>query len=124
VRHIRRHGPKTRITIRRAGHYGRPEVTDRCEASGVDYVLGLPTNAVLRADPVIVSAAYACATRRRSYITLRCVTMLKPATGGKSWTCQRRVDARIEVSTLGMDIRYVFTSVTQGSAEHIYPTRD
>jgi hypothetical protein len=25
-----------------------------CEANGVDYVLGLPTNAVLRADPEIV----------------------------------------------------------------------
>ncbi|WP_425441542.1 transposase, partial [Sphingopyxis flava] len=30
--------------------------------------------------------------------------------GAKSWKCQRRVVARIEASTLGMDIRYVVTS--------------
>ena len=42
--------------------------------------------------------------------------------GAKSWACQRRVVARIEASTLGMDIRYVVTSLTQGSTEHIYDT--
>ena len=52
------------ITIRGDGHYGRPEVMAWCEAHGVDYVLGLPTNAVLRADPQIVTAADACATKR------------------------------------------------------------
>jgi hypothetical protein len=35
-----------------------------CEAAGIDYVFGLPTNAALRADPVIVTAADACAVRR------------------------------------------------------------
>ena len=42
--------------------------------------------------------------------------------GAKSWKCQRRIVARIEASTLGMDIRYVVTSLTGGSAEHIYDT--
>jgi len=37
---------------------------DFCEANGIDYVLGLPTNAVLRADPTIVTVADACATQR------------------------------------------------------------
>ena len=64
VRHIRRHWPRVHIAIRGDGHYGRPEVMAWCEANGVDYVLGLPTNAVLRADPVIVTAADACATKR------------------------------------------------------------
>ena len=35
-----------------------------CEAAGVDYVFGLPTNAALRADPVIATAADACAVSR------------------------------------------------------------
>jgi hypothetical protein len=81
VRHIRRHWPDTHITIRGDGHYGRPEVMALCEAAGVDYVFGLPTNAALRADPVITTAADACAVRRaecqhpvlRSYArALRC----------------------------------------------------
>ncbi|SDT15136.1 Transposase DDE domain group 1 [Erythrobacter sp. HL-111] len=87
-----------------------------CEAAHVDYVFGLPTNAALRADPVIVTAADACAVRRaecqlpvlRSYAETRY--------GAKSWNRQRRVVARIEASTLGMDIRYVVTSLTESSA--------
>lgn len=122
VRHIRRHWPETHITIRGDGHYGRPEVMAWCEAGGIDYVLGLPTNAVLRADPVIVTAADACATKRavRQYPVLR--NYAETRYGAKTWKCQRRVVARIEASTLGMDIRYVVTSLAEGSAEQIYDT--
>ena len=78
VRQIRRHWPTTRITIRGDGHYGRPEVMDWCESNGVDYVLGLPTNAVLRADPVIVTAVDACATKRAIRQFPVCATMPRP----------------------------------------------
>lgn len=122
VRHIRRHWPNTHITMRGDGHYGRPEVMAFCDAHGVDYVFGLPTNAALRADPAIIAVADACAVKRakaqdpvlRSYAGTRY--------GAKSWNCQRRVVARIEASTLGMDIGYVVTSLAKGSAEHIYDT--
>ena len=122
VRQIRRHWSSTHITIRGDGHYGRPEVMAWCEANGVDYVLGLPTNAVLRADPVIVTTADACATKRavKQYPVLR--NYAETRYGAKSWQCQRRVAARIEASTMGMDIRYVVTSLADGSAEHIYDT--
>jgi hypothetical protein len=122
VRHLRRHWPETHITIRGDGHYGRPEVMAFCEAASVDFVLGLPTNAALRADPVIIAAADACAVKRaqRQYPVLR--NYAETSYGAKSWKCQRRVVARIEASTLGMDIRYVVTSLTQGSAERIYDT--
>jgi len=93
-----------------------------CEAHRVDYVFGLPTNAALRADPVIVAAADACAVKRaqRQYPVLR--NYAETRYGAKSWKCRRRVVARIEASTLGMDIRYVVTSLQDGSAEHIYDT--
>ena len=122
VRHIRRHWPATHITIRGDGHYGRPEVMAFCEAHGIDYVFGLPTNAALRADPKIVAAADACAVKRAedNQVVLR--TYAETRYGAKSWKCQRRVAARIEASTLGMDIRYVVTSLADGSAEHIYDT--
>lgn len=122
VRHLRRHWPDSHITIRGDGHYGRPEVMAFCEAADVDYVFGLPTNAALRADPVIVTAADACAVRRAEgqHPVLR--SYAETCYGAKSWTCQRRVVARIEASTLGMDIRYVVTSLSEGSAEHIYDT--
>jgi Transposase DDE domain group 1 len=120
VRHMRRHWPATHITIRGDGHYGRPEVMAFCEAHGIDYVFGLPTNAALRANPDIVAAADACAVKRawEDRVVLRSYAEIRY--GAKSWKCQRRVVARIEASTLGMDIRYVVTSLTGGSAEHIY----
>ncbi|ALC10647.1 MAG: IS1380 family transposase [Novosphingobium sp.] len=122
VRQIQRHWPTTHITIRGDGHYGRPEVMNFCEAQGIDYVFGLPTNAVLRADPQIVKIADACAVKRaeEQHVVLR--NYAQTRYGAKSWKCQRRVVARIEASTLGMDIRYVVTSLEQGSAEHIYDT--
>jgi hypothetical protein len=122
VRHIRRYWPATHITIRGDGHYGRPEVMAFCEAHGIAYVFGLPTNAALRADPEIVKLADACAVKRaqQDHVVLR--HYAETRYGAKSWKRQRRVVARIEASTLGMDIRYVVTSLAEGSAEHIYDT--
>jgi hypothetical protein len=40
----------------------------------------------------------------------------------KSWSKDRRVAARIEASTLGLDIRFVVTSLASGSAEWVYDT--
>jgi hypothetical protein len=119
-RHIRRHWPTTHITIRGDGHYGRPEVMDFCEANGVDYVLGLPTNAVLRADTKIVTVADACATQRA--VEQRPVLRLFAETSyaAKSWKQKRRVVARIEASTMGMDIRFVVTSLTSPGPEDMY----
>jgi hypothetical protein len=120
VRHIRRNWPDTHITIRGDGHYGRPEVMAFCEAAGIDYVFGLPTNAALRADPAIVARRCLRGQARRGRPVLR--NYAETRYGAKSWKSQRRVVARIEASTLGMDIRYVVTSLTEGSAEHIYDT--
>src|SRR5918994_137528 len=38
----------------------------------------------------------------------------------KSWKTERRACARIEATTLGLDIRFVVTNLANGSAEHIY----
>jgi len=48
VRRIRRLWPATHITIRGDGHYGRPQVMAWCEENGIDFVFGLPGNAVTR----------------------------------------------------------------------------
>ena len=123
LRRIRRHWPDTAITLRGDGHYGRPEIMAWCEANGIDYVFGLPGNKMLHADPVIVSAADACATDRalRKLVELRRYAETRYA--AKSWgTSTRRVVARIEASTLGLDIRFVVTSLKDGSAERIYDT--
>jgi hypothetical protein len=118
VRAIRRHWPLTHITFRGDSHYGRPEVMDFCDEQGIDFVFGLAGNDVLRrlvepiADDVRVRRAEAGAA------AIRCYT--ETCYGAKSWHVDRRVAARIEATTQGLDIRYVVTSFTDGSAEWLY----
>jgi len=123
-RRIEKHWPDTRITLRGDGHYGRPEIMAWCEANTVDYVFGLPGNRTLHADPVIVAAAAdaVCVDRAtRALPVLRRYAETRYA--AKSWgATDRRVVARIEATTLGLDIRFVVTSLKRGSAEHIYDT--
>ena len=120
VRCIRGHWPMTRLTIRGDGHYGRPEVMAWCEANAVDYIFGLPGNAVLSrsveaaADDVRVRRAEAAAPVLRRYAETRYAA--------KSWTRERRVAARIEASTQGLDIRFVVTNLERGGAEWLYDT--
>jgi hypothetical protein len=120
VRRIRQHWPDTRLTIRGDSHYGRPEVMAWCEAHGLDYIFGLSGNAVLDrlvepfADDVRVRRAEAQAVAVRRYSETRY--------GAKSWKCERRVVARIEATTKGLDIRYVVTNLPKGTAEWLYDT--
>lgn len=120
IRRIRQHWPHTRITIRGDSHYGRPEVMAWCEVNSVDYILGLAGNNTVRrlfdavADDVCVRRAEAQAVALRRYAETRY--------GAQSWGCTRRVAARIEASTQGLDIRYVVTNLKCGSAEWLYDT--
>jgi hypothetical protein len=120
IRRIRSHWPRTRITLRGDGHYSRPEVMAWCEQNRVDYIFGLPGNVVLSrlveaaADDVRVRRAEGEAAVVRRYA--------ETSYGAKSWACERRVAARIEASMQGLDIRYVVTNLTFGSAEWLYDT--
>ncbi|MGC2812230.1 MAG: IS1380 family transposase [Bradyrhizobium sp.] len=120
VHRIRRHWPTTRLTIRGDGHYGRPEVMAWCEANDVDYILGLPGNTVLSR---LVETAADDVRARRAEIEAEVVRRYTETRyGAKSWGCERRVAARIEASTQGLDIRYVVTNLRSGSAEWLYDT--
>ena len=120
VRRIRRHWPDTRITIRGDGHYSRWEVMDWCDTQGIDYVFGLPGNAVLTraveaaADHIRTHRAETANPCLRGYAEIRYAA--------RSWKTERRACARIEATTLGLDIRFVVTSLAGSSAEYIYDT--
>lgn len=118
VRHIRKHWRKTRITFRGDGHYARPEAMAWCEDNGVDYVFGLPGSKPLSkkvddvADAVRTERAVSGKPVVRDYAETR--------HKAKSWNRERRAVARIEATTLGLDIRFVVTNLEHGSAEWIY----
>ena len=102
-------GPKTRLTIRGDGHYARPEVMTWCEANAVDYIFGLPGNAVLSRLVEVVADDIRVVPRRSSGPSdarlhrgpLRRQNLEVPAARGS---------ARIEASTQGLDIRFVVTT--------------
>src|SRR3954465_12166813 len=112
VRRIRKHWPATRITIRGDSHYGRPEVMEWCDENGIDFIFGLAGNAVL--DRLVDETADDGRVRRAeaSVPVLRRYT--ETQSRAKSWSCERRVVARIEASTQGLDIRFVVTSFARG----------
>ena len=120
VRRIRRHWPTTRITIRGDGHYGRPGVMEWCDENGVDFVFGLPGNAVL--DRLVEETADDIRTRRALDQKPCLRGFAETSYQAKSWSTDRRACARIEATTKGLDIRFVVTSIEIGSAEHIYQT--
>jgi Transposase DDE domain group 1 len=120
VTRIRRHWPKVHILVRADGHYGRREAMAWCEQTpGIDYVFGLPGNPVLDAmtrplaDALCVERAIGAAQTLRRFAKLRY--------GARSWNKERRVVARLEATTLGLDIRYIVTSL-EGSAGYLYET--
>ena len=128
IKRIQQHWPKTRITIRGDGHYGRDEAMSWCEDNGVDYIFGFAGNTVL--DRLVEVEADGIRTRRAEgkLAVLRGYAETRYA--AKSWTGERRVAARIEAKESdeddmlrrGLDIRYVVTSLKNGSAEYIYAT--
>ena len=120
IRRIRRHWPATRILLRGDGHYARSELMAWCEAQGVDYIFGLPGNSALRDDPVIAAAADACAVFRAKRGLIAHRTHCETAYAAQSWKTPRRVIARIEATTLGMDIRTIVTSLRGSTAERLY----
>jgi Transposase DDE domain group 1 len=120
IRRIRQHWPVTHITIRGDGHYGRPEVMDWCENNAVDYVFGLPGNATL--DRAVEEAADDIRTRRALNQQPCRRGFAETRYQAKSWNRERRACARIEATTKGLDIRFVVTSLTDNTAQHIYET--
>ena len=118
VRRIRRHWPTTRITIRGDGHYCRPEVMDWCEANGVAYIFGLTGTRALAAK--VEEAADAIRVERAIEDEDAVRGFAETTHAAKSWKRERRVAARIEATRLGLDIRYVVTSIAGGTAEWLY----
>jgi hypothetical protein len=119
IARIRRHWPKVGILVRGDSHYGRSEAMGWCDANGVDYIFGFGGNPVLHdmvrpvADELCVRRAITGAEKLRTCKGLRY--------GAKSWGIQRRMVARIEATMLGLDIRYIVTSLP-GSAKYLYET--
>ena len=88
-----------------------------CEENGVDYIFGLPGIKPLARgrrgggrDP----------HRARPVRKAGRARLCRDAPQAKSWNRERRAVARIEATTLGLDIRFVVTNIAHSSAEWTY----
>ena len=110
VRAIRARWPRVDILIRGDSHYGRPEAMAYCERQRVGYIFGLAGNTALlrriaqEAEQVALDRLDAPDdSKRRRYAEFRY--------GAKTWKTERRVIARIEASSQGVDSRFIVTNL-------------
>ena len=118
---IRRRCPRARILVRGDSGFCREELMAFCEAEAIDYVLGLPKNAVLNRK---IEAHLAMAAARQCLcggVNVREYTEFDYQTQ-KSWSRSRRVVAKAEVTAQGNNPRYVVTSVSseERAAQSLY----
>jgi hypothetical protein len=91
---------------------------DFCEKHSLDYLFGVTGTKALAAkvegvaDPIRVERAESDALAVRGFAETR--------HKARTWKHERRVVARIEATPLGLDIRYVVTSLETPSPEDIY----
>ena len=80
----------------------------------------MPGNKVL--DRLVEQAADDVRVRRAEEQVVALRRYAEARYGAKSWRCERRVAARIEATTKGLDIHFVVTNITGGGAESLYDT--
>jgi hypothetical protein len=125
VRHIHKRWPRMRLMLRADSHHTKPEVLDWLESKGLDYALGYAPNDVLERECMdkITEARKAFQARVKAGDAQPEVRRFHSVSyKAGSWQQQRRVVARIAVTELGVDVRYIVTSFQEASAKALYDT--
>ncbi len=89
-----------------------------CEATGLQYVFGLPGSKPLSRKVEDTADAVRTARATGDKPVVRDYAETRHKAG--SWNRERRAVARIEATRLGLDIRFVVTNVERGSPEWVY----
>src|SRR4051812_6954686 len=120
VAQIRCRWPRTRILLRGDSGFTREPLMAWCEVNRVDYVFGLARNDRLEQAliPELISATLESIRTGR---TARCFKDFSYATLS-TWSCERRVIGKAEVTGGEANPRFVVTSLKRGeaSARHLY----
>jgi hypothetical protein len=106
---IRQRWPEVAITVRADSGFAREELMAWCEAHQVDYVIGLARNRRLEQmlEPAFERVEALCADSgqpERIYEELRYQTR-------QSWSCERRVIGKAEITHRGENPRFIVTSL-------------
>ena len=116
IARLRSHWPKVKIVIRGDSHYCGERVLSLLERLKCDYILGLATNsrlaAIAKPWKLQCSAFYGPSrpAARRFHQVLY---------AADSWSCGRKVIARVETTAMGTDVRYIVTNLP-GRGKNLY----
>ena len=119
VARLRAAWPEVEILVRGDSHFSAPEVHTFCNAHGLYFVLGQGTNAVLkeRVAPTLAQAQAVYEETRPSE-PVRMFTQFTYQAG--TWDQPQRVVAKVEVSSLGTNLRFVTTNLQRGRPSFVY----
>ncbi len=112
VKRLRREWPKVRIIFRGDSGFCRHRMLRWCDRNNVKYIVGIAKNNRLNAHIEEQMAA-----AETSGQTIRTFTDFQYAAG--SWDRERRIIAKIEVTALGRNPRYVVTNLN-GKPKKLY----
>ena len=118
VQRLRHAWPKTLLIFRGDSHFAYPEVMKWIEAQEqISYVTGLTSNAVLQklAQEVVAQAKKAYALEGHK-VTRFHSTSYQAGT----WSRQRRVVIKVEMSEQGLNTRFVVTDMEQARTKVLY----
>ena len=120
VMRVRAKWPWVRVIVRGDGGFCRDELMAWCEGEGVEYVLGLPKNTRL-VKLIGDEMEEARRLHEDSGEAVRLFKELRYRTR-KSWSCERRVVAKVEHLSGGGNPRFIVTSipVEQWSGRALY----
>jgi hypothetical protein len=117
VARIRNAWPKVTFVVRGDSHYAAPEVFSWCDAHHVIYIFGLTRNSVLakRMD------AFSNLAKRR-YAIFKCKdrSFTEFVYQARSWQRKLRVIGMAEMSSLGLNTRFVVTNILSLRPKTIY----
>lgn len=117
VAYLRQAWPEVELFLRADSHFSVPEVHDFCDQHEVYFVLGQASNSRLK-EWVAPWLAQAQELYREQGEKVRLFTSFSYQ--ANSWSQPRRLVAKVEVSALGDNVRFVTTSLDSSQPSFIY----
>ena len=107
------------LIFRADSHHTKPAVLDWLEAHNLRYVLGMATNNILKKH--VAPFLKPIAQRQRDEFT-KCRRFHSFDYAARTWSKQRRIVARIEASSMGVDTRFIVSDFQGAGAKYLYET--
>src|SRR5665213_1952334 len=115
---LRENWPRVEIMLRADSHYCTPEVLRFCRARKLDYTLGVAPTTTLRKHIITLEQSTAVRKAAKDGEKLRRFKEFYDCAA--SWDRVERIIARVEAGPLGVDTRFIVTSLDGISGRTVY----